>query len=349
MKCINRNSVEYQELKIISGIQQKSFDIQTALFEEKYGRLPRLDELQGSNSSQYLNKQLNIKNNIVKTNKLLEFTNSNSVSEAVININNKYLDQQTEVIDFGETSIIKTKQRPTTISKNFETLYEPDAKVSSQFIIKSLDKLSNLYGMQFKEITNWELEQENWKHLPNHNKLVKAFIYNGDIYINIDNATADSKVHELLHMLVGSIRFINPDLYNNLLMSIQSINNLDKLASKYSGRTQNDVLEEIFVTELSKQLVGLPSELGTLNQEQLYEIHYNVKRVLDTLLFGDYSSKVISDDRLYKMSLREVATEVNSSAMTSEFLANFNGGLHRQLNNQKSDLLKRGDLIQKCE
>jgi hypothetical protein len=41
----------------------------------------------------------------------------------------------------------------------------------------------------------------------------KAFIYNGNIYVNIDNATADSLVHEMLHILLGSMSRNNPSLF----------------------------------------------------------------------------------------------------------------------------------------
>jgi hypothetical protein len=41
----------------------------------------------------------------------------------------------------------------------------------------------------------------------------KAFIKNGTIYINIDNATIDSPIHEMLHLFIGSISFSNPQLF----------------------------------------------------------------------------------------------------------------------------------------
>jgi hypothetical protein len=56
------------------------------------------------------------------------------------------------------------------------------------------------------------------------------------------------------------------------------------------------------VHELSRQLAGIPSRLDTLGDQSRYEINYNVKRILDTLLFGDYSVNTISDGRLYNMT-----------------------------------------------
>jgi hypothetical protein len=41
----------------------------------------------------------------------------------------------------------------------------------------------------------------------------KGFILNGEVYINTDNCTIDTKVHELMHLFLGSIRMIDPKLY----------------------------------------------------------------------------------------------------------------------------------------
>ena len=38
----------------------------------------------------------------------------------------------------------------------------------------------------------------------------KAFIYNGNIYINTDNATIDSPIHEMLHIVIGGLSRSNP-------------------------------------------------------------------------------------------------------------------------------------------
>ena len=44
-------------------------------------------------------------------------------------------------------------------------------------------------------------------------------VHNGKIYINTDRADIDAPIHEMTHMLLGSIRFKNPDLYFDLIES----------------------------------------------------------------------------------------------------------------------------------
>jgi hypothetical protein len=56
---------------------------------------------------------------------------------------------------------------------------------------------------------------------------VNAFIYNGTIYINTDVAKADAPLHELLHLILGQVRYKNPKLYTQLLDSLTSLPNFE--------------------------------------------------------------------------------------------------------------------------
>ena len=62
---------------------------------------------------------------------------------------------------------------------------------------------------------------------------------------------------------------------------------------------------------------------------------------------GQDSVKTISNDRLFQLSLMQIAQEVNSAVMTNNFHGTINvenSELHRKLNNLKSDLYKQGIL-----
>ena len=353
MKCLNVNSVEYQNLKSASGISDRILNIKCAQFQGIHNRLPRLDELQGSNSTVYIKEQLNIsKNDTVQKEKLFDFTGVNSVEEATISINNKYLDQQTRLIDLGEKVIIDSKLRPTVSYKEIKKIYTPDEKVSPLRIIEGLEDLRTLFGYDIKEVSSYELEQSEWSHLMSKDKIVNAFIYDGNIYINTSNFSPDSKIHEMLHLLFGTARFSNPELYDSLLQVTAQIDNIENILKvKYPNKTMNDALEEFMVTELSKYLVGMESKLNKLSKEQIYEVSYTVKRTLDTLLEGDYSVKTIPDTILYRGTYRQVAKAVNSSKLTNQFsgFSMFDGSeLHRKLANIKSDLLKNNELQEVC-
>ena len=352
--CINKNSIEYQSLKDRAGISEFLLEAVCRDFVEKYGRFPHLDELPNSNSEQHLRDSFQIrKDGGVKVSNILENTGTNTVEDAVISINRSYRDLETQILPIKEYAIVDIQHRPT--NNNFEQTEQviPDAKANSRLILSNaIQKLSTLYGINFHEINDAELNSDQWLDKIPDASAVNAFIYNGEIYINTDRANIDAPVHEILHILIGSMRFENPKLYQDLVNSVESLPQYSQLVQEYPGRTRNDVNEEIFITEMSRFLSGLPSQFMNLDEKAMYEISYNVRRTLDSILMGKDSATTISDDRLYNMTFREVVQELNSSIATSKFRGFINeegSELHRTLNNIKADLLKNKTLEEICD
>jgi hypothetical protein len=73
--------------------------------------------------------------------------------------------------------------------------------------------LANKYGIKFIPITNHELNQDEWKSIVASAIDTKAFVYDNNIYINTDNCSVDSPLHEMMHIFLGSMRFTEPELY----------------------------------------------------------------------------------------------------------------------------------------
>ena len=236
-------------------------------------------------------------------------------------------------------------------SRANDDIYDP---APNGFLVlnNALHKLASLHGINFNEINSSELASDKWKGVIPDGQLINAFIYNGQIYINTDRSSIDAPIHEMFHMFVGSLRFTNPNLYQELVESIQYLPDYGKLIAEYPGRTRNDVNEEILVTQVSRYLTGQESSLSKLDDKARYEITYNIKRMLDTILMGQDSVKTISEQKLFRLSLKEIAKEVNSTVMKNNFkgFMNVEGSeLHRRLNNVKADLFKEGTLIEQCD
>lgn len=231
-------------------------------------------------------------------------------------------------------------------SRQNNNIYDP---VPNGYLVlnNALQKLAKLYGINFNTVTNAELNSDKWRNIISDPSSVNAFIYNGQIYINLDKASLDAPLHEMMHIFVGSIRFSDPKLYSSLISLAEKFPNYTEIAKQFSGRTRNDINEEIFILEISRYLMGYKSVLHNLDNKTKYEISYNIKRLLDTILMGQDSVKTISNDRLFQLSLMQIAQEVNSAVMTNNFHGTINvenSELHRKLNNIKSDLYKQGIL-----
>ena len=351
--CVNKNSVQYQSLQKKAGIPEFILEAISSDFIEKYGRLPYLDELPDSNSEPYLREQLGItKNNGAKIKQILEVTGKETIDEAVIDINDQYRDLETTIIPILNEALVDITHKPTDNNFNINPI-EQDAEVNDQVILNNaLHKLASLYGINFNNVTDAELNSDQWNGLIQDASLVNAFIYDGQIYINTDRASVDAPIHEMFHLFVGSLRFTNPNLYQTLVDSVQSFPNYEQLLRQYPNRSRNDINEEIFVTEVSKYLTDMPSNLDNMSDKNRYELTYNIKRMLDIILMGQDSVKTISDDRLFNLSLKEIAREVNSVVMVNNFKGTMNikgSELHRKLNNIKADLFKQGILEEYCD
>lgn len=333
--------MEYQVLLNRSGIPEKTLDIYCRSFLAKYGRFPYLDELPG-NSTQNLIETLKIDSDgFTSKEKVLEFTQSNEENVNAV-INDQYKDLQVGVTFISDAAIVGIKQRPTIYKESNNIPIIPDTNLNPRSVIINVaDKLDKYYGIKFIPITTAELSNLGI------NELTKSFILNNDIYVNTDLATLDSPIHEILHLILGSIKFQNPKLYTDLVKVAAQFGNYNKIAKLYPNRTQSDIYEEVFVEEFSKYLVG-NSELNKLPDHIQYEISYNVTRLLDSILMGDTSVRSLNNN-IYNMSLQDLVKSVNSRLMTSTLHINLqDSALHRGLGNLKENLLKNGDLREEC-
>lgn len=352
LTCINKKAPEYQNLKDKSGIQDFILNAVCRDYLDKYGRFPYLDELPKANSEAHLRDRLHIKeDNSAKIEDILSETGKSTVEEATIDINNEYRDLEVQITPIVNDAIVDITHRPT--SDNFDVNpIEVDSVINSYMVFnESLEKLASLYGITFNTVTDAELTTPEWQEVAPEVASANAFVYNGEIYVNIDRNSVDAPLHELMHILVGSMRFTNPSMYQELVSSVESFPNYELLSQKYPNRSRNDINEEIFVTETARHLMGLSSNVSNFDPSILNEINYNTKRVLDSILMGQDSVKTLSNDQLYTKSFKELAQVVNSTALNNQFrgFINMKGSeLHRKLNNMKSDLFKKKQLEEYC-
>lgn len=349
--CINVNSAQYRELKRLSTLPELLLKAEIARFQENHnGRFPMVDEIPGASSVEAMKQDLKIRNDgTSKIEDILNFTGASDLNTANVIINDRYRDLDTEIIPINKTAIINTVERPSIFKYGESPKRDFKFVDSAMFITSSLEKMATTMGINIKHMSNYAIQQSGLLEAVPEANQVSAFIYNGDIYVNTDIASIDAKTHELMHILLGSMRFKQPELYTELIQTVVSLPNIQELAAAYPNRTQSDILEEVFVEEFSKHLMGIDSYIANLDSDILYQIHYNITRTLDSILMGDNSTAAIDDDVLYNSSLREVAEMVNSSTMVNTRQGFLEDALiHRVLANVKQELLEKGDLIEEC-
>jgi hypothetical protein len=67
--------------------------------------------------------------------------------------------------------------------------------------------MAKTMGINIESISVSRMKQEGILDAIPDAASAAAFIFNGNIYVNSDVATIDSKIHELMHILLGSMRF----------------------------------------------------------------------------------------------------------------------------------------------
>lgn len=350
MACIqfDVNSKEVQDLMNV-GLSKKKLIEQLSIFYNKHQRLPHRDEIYGADSSASLKKTLHINgDNICQSKNVLEYTNTNNLQEAVQKLNNIYRDLNIHITDLGDVCIFNVQNRPTEDVQNLEE-YNVTKSGSEDIFSYIIDDVLVDYGINVHGITSEELNDSNFDVLNNKTKQINGFIFNNEVYLNLDYATSTTKLHELMHLILGSMRQQDPNLYYSLVDTIEKLPQYSYLAQQYSDRTRSDINEEIFITEMAKHLTNRDSAFNNLDSETEYNISYNIKRVLDTILDGEISAKVFEINDVLDMSLIDLAKILHSKRFKEHFVGKLEDSeISRLVNNTKSDLFKKGDLIEIC-
>lgn len=312
-------------------------------------KYPELDRVNGSDSSQYLAEHIKLKSdNGAYIQDILDYSKTQDIYQATIAINNKHRDLEVDILPLREEALVTIQHRPT------DTINKKNVKVeiskNKQAITPIFYKLANLYGIKFHSVTIADLQSDPLFKDVLDAQHTNAFILNGDIYINTDVADIDAPIHELSHLLLGSIKFQNPTIYNEIVSLAEQFPGYSEIAKRFLGRTKSDINEEVFVTELAKFVSNRESVIQELPEFVQEEILYNIKRMLDSMLMGDISVKAIPNEHLLNMSLFNMAKLVNSNVFENISKGTLNDSqMHRILNNRKSDLLKKNELIEQCE
>lgn len=349
--CINTNSAEFRALKEGSGLSDFKLKVAIDAYQTEHpDRWPHLDEISGANSTDNLKQKLEVnKDNVTSIQKILTTTNTQSVEEATIQINNQHRDLNTSILPLHNDAIITIEQRPSPFRLEKGELRDFSNISSPIFIGQSLETLGKQFGIQTVFKTTAELKRERILEQVPEGAMASAFILDGNIIVNSDIASVDAPVHELMHVLLGSLKFTQPDLYFNIIQTAQELPTFSERAALYPHRGQSDVLEEVFVQEYAKYLTGINNAYSNLDPEIKYQLDYEMSRTLDTILNGDNSVRSIPTAYRFATTLRNLGMIVNSKNMESKFQEYKDSAyMHRVFANIKSDLLKSKKLEEIC-
>lgn len=255
-----------------------------------------------------------------------------------------------EVIREGNDTykIQKAKEVTQDVNSIINEFKPKQETVTQNQLEKILDRLENLYGIPFIRVTTKQLNSSEFKDIIPNAAGTNAFIYNGQIYINTDNARSDAPIHELSHILLGALRVTNPELYYAIVQSVEQLPDYQKQLSKYPNRTRQDANEEIFVDLFAKHYTQ-GWDLG-LDANILSNVEYEIEHNIDSGIFPNKSTTTMSLSDIMGKSFEEImdtfGTAIDRDTMIKAYSQDT--AYAREISNLKEELLKRKELEEYC-
>lgn len=325
--------MEFQTLLQRSGVPDFYLASVCADFQEQYGRFPYLDEIDGADSSEFLNSKLKIKNDYTTIEQIQNFTGKNNIQESQIWLNDNFRDKEIQLLPLTKESKVTIFDRP--ITKQIENPVEHFTVNDTLLIENIVGKLKQLYGLPIEFITSDNLKQFSIPGIETKD----CFTLDGITYINSGSFSLNSPVYKLIPILISSLR--NTDLYKKLVLDSQKYSEFKEYSEKY----KYNPLEESFLYELTNLVSRGSDNLTFLPKNIQYELFYTIKRNLDSILMGESSVKDINDTTLFNSSLKSIIKKVNSSIDNLDYVGTKTDEI---LQDKSNELIEKGLVTEYC-
>lgn len=350
--CVNKNSAEFKELGRMTKMSDTALSIEIMTFMDMYGRFPNIDELSNPDSANAMIEDMSLidkKTRMVgKADNLLSGKTEEQFRHE---INNKYRDYDTDTLVIDDSVILYPIKRPFILG-NIDEKIKVDSSNNKGKNISVLnaiaERMNRIHGMNVITFTN-EMASEMPELNGTSYNTRNAMILNGNIYINLDNASIDAPVHELMHLMLGELKFNNNKLYNSIVESVYDMPQYNILRnSEYRNFAEHDAMEEIFVSEAAKYITGMDSIINKIDKKNRSIIDYAIKRMIDSTIFGANTSMDYDVRNLANMSIIDLCYEFGSALVNSKNEMSDLGYKARVSMNLKRKLIENNELTEKC-
>lgn len=332
IELLEDDSKLFSELKTIVGTRQSRF-ISDIIKKPQYSTLNTIERIEtffllkakNFDKNEYTKlKNKEERQNYIKTLEAKTLAELDSLKTATFRV--------TKVRDNGECIIEKVNHEENYFGSN--SSFTP--KDNTQQIVDISERVSKLLGVNVNLINSSELDKYPW--LKGNEK---AFVYNGEIYINLSLADPKDVLHEYGHLILGSIKQRNLQLYNILVNKVENLPDfnvkLEELKKLYgNNRLEQDLKEEIFVEEFAKV-----ADINTQKQ---------VKAAIKTIFGLKSELNATSLLELESMTFNDLLLNFGSIVLKEPEIV-FNTGLSttsRVMSNMMEKLMELGTLKEDC-
>lgn len=174
----------------------------------------------------------------------------------------------------------------------------------------------------------------------------RAFIKNGEIYLNSTRCKATDLVHEYMHLILGMLRS-DPTTRKNyeqllyrIISSKEAQSALKRINQAYPNISEMDKYEEVFVDLFSNYFINNNLNIFDTNE---------IKKLTETI----FGQKIDDINQFYTGNVSQVFIKFNKDI--ASWLSNDNNisweksKTYRQLSNYISEQIKKGEIKEACK
>jgi len=216
---------------------------------------------------------------------------------------------------------------------------------SPELIMKMIQLLESKYNTKINIINNEDLS--NFPELENVDKSsIRAFISEGGIYVNIDKCNIEEPLHEILHLVLETMKSQNPDQYYKLINSIQNHDMFREVSQTYNDINSN-MLEETFIKILTGTVRKSIKESGLFTEESF---NTSIKTAISELLLLEGPIDKEDSFNLLDSSVASIMEDFGSRLIENpDGLIDKNNAFYMmEVSSEIKKLLENNQLIQKC-
>ena len=161
-------------------------------------------------------------------------------------------------------------------------------------IINLMNEVIDEFNRKFEVGATLLTQDEISQQFPDIPAGTKAFIRNGNIYINGSLATSEDVIHEYTHLFLGALKAQNYDMYMKLLNKVMSSkqdsveSTKSRLRRIYPNLANSDLNEEVFVKLFADFLSG--KRVDNMFDDVKAEVDSEMKSIFNLASEEDFNS-----------------------------------------------------------
>lgn len=169
----------------------------------------------------------------------------------------------------------------------------------------------------------------------------KAFVFNGEVYINASNASSEDALHEYAHLFLGVLKAQDFDAYMKLMQRVvnttKGINTKEFIRKSYPYLADSDLNEEVFAKLFGQYLSGHQKDSTFMEVEQ------NIDDKMKSIFKGNVSD-------LTRRSLEDVFLNFSRQIgnLNKNDLDFSKGKFYRKAANYIAEQIKNEQIKERC-